>query len=458
MKQMQMADEADDSLPEEQTVSPEESDVEAVAPAPAAVVAKPKKTGGPRKRPELQQPQTTQRWFKLHAKYPKTFYYTKNGDLRVPALAGKPEKVMELPFYRPAPIPDLLLIEERRKTEFAAKQEEFNTARLQLRDAMEGFRASGVRGPVMMLQKRMSVLDAEMKRILTPLTWITELYSVPVRKIDFDAKGDKKLEFSLSQMKLRHTTWEESVQKSTRPFVTLDTAASEEDESDTEETTEEETFTVFFDPADQEHGFLSPDLPMEFVFNETKYFAPIQAFERERVKALGRDLDFGAAIKKQTTGKGVRFWGSKIVGFKGNPRDLWIQILQSFVAQNPVLKQQLLDTGTDILVYANPTDKVGGIGLAAGDEGVTERSKWQGTNYLGEAWMAVRQQQQSAEGAEGAGGAEGAEGGQDTQAGGSLGYDVVKEDAAEARRNQEKRKGYITGYYQRMKKLQGSYP
>ena len=447
MKQLQMADEAYDSAPESDGEGV--SDVEAPPVVEAKPKAKAKTQGGPRKKPELRQPETTQRWFKLRNRYPKRFQFTKDGDLQVPEMAGKPPKVMELPFYRPTPLNELRLIEERRKTEFAAKQEEFNTARQQLREAMDGFRASGIRGPVMVLQKRLRVLDGEMKHLLTPITWISTLDSVPVRSVEFDAKGDKKVGYMLQQVKLRHTSWEESVQKSTRPFVDPAPTAAEatDEEEDDEDTKEEEAFIVFFDPADQEHGFLSPDRPLEFVFNETNYFAPIQAFERERVKALGRDLDFGTAIKKQTTARAVRSWASKLVGFKGEPRDLWIQVLQAFVAQNPILKQQLLDTGDDILVYANPTDKVGGIGLAANDEAVADKSKWQGTNYLGEAWMAIRQQLK-----ERAGGAEG-----EGQAGGAL-YDVVTEDAAEARRNQEKRKGYVAGYYHRLKKLQGAHP
>lgn len=54
------------------------------------------------------------------------------------------------------------------------------------------------------------------------------------------------------------------------------------------------------------------------------------------------------------------------------------------------LKQQLLDTGNLEIVEASPTDKIWGIGLGMNNLDILDKSKWQGTNWLGEAIMAVR--------------------------------------------------------------------
>jgi ribA/ribD-fused uncharacterized protein len=59
-------------------------------------------------------------------------------------------------------------------------------------------------------------------------------------------------------------------------------------------------------------------------------------------------------------------------------------------AQNPDLRQFLLQTGSRILVEASPVDRVWGIGLAQDDERAANPNQWQGLNLLGFALMQVR--------------------------------------------------------------------
>jgi ribA/ribD-fused uncharacterized protein len=55
------------------------------------------------------------------------------------------------------------------------------------------------------------------------------------------------------------------------------------------------------------------------------------------------------------------------------------------------LKQYLLDTGDKEIVEASPYDKIWGIGLGMRDPNLTDKSKWQGKNWLGECIMNVRE-------------------------------------------------------------------
>ena len=59
--------------------------------------------------------------------------------------------------------------------------------------------------------------------------------------------------------------------------------------------------------------------------------------------------------------------------------------------QDGILKKQLLATAGTTLVEASPFDKIWGIGLAENDPRAKDRSKWLGTNLLGETLTKLRE-------------------------------------------------------------------
>jgi len=58
---------------------------------------------------------------------------------------------------------------------------------------------------------------------------------------------------------------------------------------------------------------------------------------------------------------------------------------------DPDLKLILMNTGDREIVEASPYDKIWGIGLGENDPRAEDKSQWQGTNWLGEAIMQVRE-------------------------------------------------------------------
>lgn len=382
-------------------------------------------------------PKDSMGFYRGRHKEVKKFGYTKDGNLQVPEINGQPAKVIELPFYKPASIDELREAEEKQLNDLAVKEEEYNTLLKQLREAINSWRETKIADPVVKLQKDLRRLDAERTFLRSPMIWMKTFSGLDKKQIDFSNMSEqKKLGYNVRALRTSPFTWDEMIKSSNRPFQ--EEVKEETETPGTSGTVKEESFIVFFDPADSEHGFLSPDTLVEFVFRGTKYFAPIQAYERERVKELGRDMDIGAMIKKQKSIRAIRKMASMLVGQPKDPRDLWIEVIQAVVAQHPRFLDQLKGTGSDILVYADPTDDFAGVGLPAEDENITDRSHWTGKNLLGEAWMAVRQQ------AEGADASEGAEG---SQAGGSM--DMVLEDATLAHKQEITRKGVLIANYRR---------
>ncbi|MGN6647680.1 MAG: NADAR family protein [Cytophaga sp.] len=88
--------------------------------------------------------------------------------------------------------------------------------------------------------------------------------------------------------------------------------------------------------------------------------------------------------------------GRQVQGFdpvKWDARALEIVYKGNFAkfSQNENLKKFLLDTGNKSLVEASPHDIIWGIGLSETDENRFDRTKWKGTNWLGEALVCVRE-------------------------------------------------------------------
>ena len=411
----------------------------APAPPPAAAVAA--KAAKEKKKKVAIVPKNSQQFFAQRSKDPKSFRFTKDGNLQVPESDEGAASVIEIPYYRRATVDELREVEEKRLNDLAAKEAEYNDLKQQLRTEMEAWRESGIAKNVMRLQKDLQRVDAERTFLRTPLMWSTVIKHLDKRQIDFSNMNEKKkLGHMVNVLRIRHHLFTEMVIKSNTPF---EEEVKEEVVSSPEEGAKEESFIIFFDPADQDYGFLSPDTRNPFVFRSIRYFAPIQAYESERVKELGRDLDIGAAIRKQPTARMVRKKASELTGNVKEPRQLWVEIIKALVAQNVEAQEKLRATDTDVLVYAHPTDAVAGIGLPEEDENVGNRKAWKGKNYLGEAWMAARQALVES-GAPASSEGEAAHSGGGSQ---EAVLDFIKEDATRASRQQEQRKGVFVARY-----------
>lgn len=102
----------------------------------------------------------------------------------------------------------------------------------------------------------------------------------------------------------------------------------------------------------------------------------------ERIMAT-RDPREQKAIGRQVKGYDDRVW-------KAQARDLMLPGLVGKFEQNPEIDDVLVGSAPMLIVEAAPDDRLWGVGLAAEDSRILDKSQWLGSNWLGEVLMQAR--------------------------------------------------------------------
>jgi predicted NAD-dependent protein-ADP-ribosyltransferase YbiA (DUF1768 family) len=131
--------------------------------------------------------------------------------------------------------------------------------------------------------------------------------------------------------------------------------------------------------------------PVEFVMNDTRYFTALQAYEAERAKELGME-ELRKEILNTRSPRTIRLKVRKVTAHPVDAKGLWLKIFTEIYQQTETLKERLLETGTDALVYADNRLGPSGIGLTEKDSGVLDPTKWKGENAVGVALETIRTQ------------------------------------------------------------------
>jgi ribA/ribD-fused uncharacterized protein len=393
-------------------------------------------------------PKDSAGWFRARARYPAIFNFTADGNLQVPEIRDTPSSVIEIPPYRRATIDELAELTETRGGQISAIEEEFDATMDEFIGSLEAFRETGIGSDVIRLQRKLATLDNQKSVLRSPLRWIQEIPDPVKRTIFPDLHYEvRHLGHEVYKLSTRKFTFEELVREGVEEFEGAE-AEDEAGEGDGEgEGEKEESFVLFYGPEDDTTGFLSPEFPVEFVFNSVRYTSAVQAYEVERTVGLGRK-DVKTLLLKTRSIKTIRTIAAGIKGLPPNPQQLWTDIYAAIMAQHEELAKQLLATGSDRLVYCSPLDTDAGIGLPIEDPSVLDKTAWKGTNWLGAAIEAVRTQLKltasdeaavAAAGDMSGGGSGGATGGGFTESA------KTKED------EQKERAAVVQGYYRHRK-------
>ena len=409
-----------------------EAEPEAEAEAEEAKEAKPEKKKGTKR--QIPVPKDSASFFRARAKDPKTFTFTPDGNLQVPAMRDLPPKIIEIPSYRPSTSEELAITEGLRYDKIKEVEREYDEKLRTLKEAMATWRSTGASSDAIETQRELARLDALRTHLRSPLRWTVMNKRLTIRDVLVDNFYEvKKLKYPVYNLILRGNTFEDLVKVKGADAEAEAAEAAAAEAAEVVPVVAEEAFVFFGDPEDPDYGPLSPYTMIDFVFNSTMYTSLIQAYELERITRLGRRKDFGSLLLKERNPEKIRALALKIAGDIENPRELWIEILKTLLTQHPKYKSILESTGKSTLVYANmkektiPAPRRWGIGLKADDPGALDRTQWQGPNTLGQAWQAVRGSLEKEEGQEGGG---------DFKESGRTSEDIRK-----------KRSGVLMGYY-----------
>lgn len=408
-----------------------------------------KKEPKPKKERPIPIPKDSASFFRARKKDPKKFTFTAEGDLQVPEMRGEPAKVIPLPQYREATVEEMEEGILKRYGELIPVEKEYDETLRLYKEAVTEWRDTGKASDVMKYQRDLVRLDAVRTRLRSPLLWTKEFKRLAIRDVLVDEfYQTKKLGYSAFALRMRSVPFEELVRIGEAAKVAEPTPEPEGEDAGSDEEGDEVSYVFFNSPGEPDHGLLSPDTMIEFVYNSTKYNCLTQAYEGERLKLLGRD-NLRSAVLKQRNPQIMRGFALKAVGEPENARELWIEIVKALVAQHPRFGEVLRATGDDPLVYANPKEARYGIGLAADDPLAMTKSAWKGPNILGQTWQVVRGTLEPVrEGVdEGNGEGEGEENNTPVSKGG--GY---TEHGRTAEESKEIRRNILKGYYKRMGK------
>lgn len=141
-------------------------------------------------------------------------------------------------------------------------------------------------------------------------------------------------------------------------------------------------------------GIFSQWYPSEFSIDRVYYETAEQYMMAEKAR-LFKDEKALLEIMSSSDPEVQKFWGRQVKNFD---KTKWDAVCKDIVfkgnyakfTQDPNLMREILST-TKELVEASPYDKIWGIGLKAGNPLAWSKSTWEGTNWLGEVLMKVRE-------------------------------------------------------------------
>jgi predicted NAD-dependent protein-ADP-ribosyltransferase YbiA (DUF1768 family) len=352
-------------------------------------------------------------FFKKRERFPALFTYNKAGDLTVHNKAGTLEDTIRLKTFVPLDGVQRELIDQERLDAIGEAQLRYESAMDALRVATQQYKITRGLQPVLAAQKAVNEADQVLSRVRYGTRQIQSIPNPEIRSVQFDKPKEGRKLFSngdpFKKELFRLVVLEHPHLKFNGTY--LDTPVGEEKEEEESKEAEGRASDatvrqklrdgrwarIFFDADDGPSGFLSPFWPVEFTMESdetgetTRYFTASQAWEYARAKEAGNENLMKAILQTRST-RTMRFVTKKLTAQPKNAKELWLQIFTAMYDQHPELRDKLLATGTDALVFADVREGPSGTGFGERTKETLDASKWTGENAVGFALETLRYQ------------------------------------------------------------------
>ena len=336
---------------------------------------------------------TIKAYFKnrINPKKNMRYTFTSEGDLETyDVKKGSVIDTINLNYYRPITKEEF---EENNNARIAAiieTEEQIDLYKSLLRKAYEEYKTNGDARSVVECNQEITNLEKKKIAIRSPVAFLKTFpddEGIEKRTIYFDMSFEKRKIKDISYMVYRD-------------FPLWKLYGKYTDSKDIHEATKLKSLVIgevylnngkiarIFNNVEDDNGFLSIFNMIDFVYKNTKYSSPYQAFEVVRLSENG----FVDVVKKIMDTRSIKQMQVRANAFKQpvkNIKAVWKDILREFYQQNGELIQKLIKTNDDILIFGNTISYIGGVGLA-GQEEIIDVGKWLYPNVVGEVLMELR--------------------------------------------------------------------
>uniref|UniRef100_A0A6C0D730 NADAR domain-containing protein n=1 Tax=viral metagenome TaxID=1070528 RepID=A0A6C0D730_9ZZZZ len=329
---------------------------------------------------------------KLKSKKKYTYSISNEGNLETyDSKTGELINSILLKYYRPLTKEEIDDMERERIESIIQVEEQIDIQKAMLRKAYQDYKETKVATDVVRINQEIANLDAQKVLLRSPVREIIDLQSIEKRSIYFDMPQEKRKEelvykmftrdFPLWKLYGRYTDSKESYETIEKKRVSLVPG---------EVVLANGKIARIFGPVEDEYnGFMSIYNINDFVYQDTRFSSPYQAFEAYRLTEAGAE-DLRNKILQSRSIKFIQITSKKNMTLLKNTKNVWKDILRVYYEQNPDLVKKLIETNEDVLVFADISSYVGGVGFLSGQEELLDAKKWKTPNLVGEALMELR--------------------------------------------------------------------
>jgi predicted NAD-dependent protein-ADP-ribosyltransferase YbiA (DUF1768 family) len=321
---------------------------------------------------------------KKEKKKDKVFYKRnpENGNLEIyDKKTGDIISSIPLYYYRSITKEEIEIMERERKEGIIILEEQIDIQKALLRKAYTEFKSTKDSGTVLQINNEIRNLELKKSYLRSPVRNTKIVESIETRNIDYDKEFEIRKAYDIQFTVYRNFPLWKLYGRYTDSKEIIDTVEQEKVVLQTGELfLKNGKIARIFNDIDNDNKNLSIFMQREFVYNDVRYSSPYQAFEAIRLMELGYE-DLRNDILKTRGTRLIKNIGKKINKPLRDTRIVWRDILLNFYQQHEDLLNELLNTGSNILVFGNSIPYLGGVGINAGDDAILDNTMWKRVKY-----------------------------------------------------------------------------